>query len=154
MKTQISLGIRKVWSESSLSTWRKLGSLATHWVHSKDSDQTGRMPRPIWVFAERTLILLVLSCCSSNDLFVCCGVYGPVYSFKVISSRSVNLLTLFLGRKFRPPKGLPNQYLAQMFLLVTDNFLRENDCRHHFMINLHESYMAGLGLGLATHQMI
>ena len=29
-KTQISLGICPVWSESSLSTWRKLGSLATH----------------------------------------------------------------------------------------------------------------------------
>ena len=28
-KTQISLGIRPVWSESSLSAWRKLGSLAT-----------------------------------------------------------------------------------------------------------------------------
>ena len=32
-KTQISLGIRPVWSESSLSAWRKLGSLATHWAH-------------------------------------------------------------------------------------------------------------------------
>ena len=31
-KTQISLGIRPVWSESSLSAWRKLGSLATHWA--------------------------------------------------------------------------------------------------------------------------
>ena len=60
-KTQISLGIRPVWSESSLSAWRKLESLATHWAHSKDSDQTGRMPRLIWVFAGRTLILLVLS---------------------------------------------------------------------------------------------
>ena len=29
-KTQISLGIRQVWSESSLSTWRKRGSLTTH----------------------------------------------------------------------------------------------------------------------------
>ena len=29
-KTQISLGICPVWSESSLSTWRKLGTLATH----------------------------------------------------------------------------------------------------------------------------
>ena len=48
--------------ESSLSAWRKLGSLATHWVHSEDSDQTGRMPRLICVFAGRTLILLVLSC--------------------------------------------------------------------------------------------
>ena len=35
-KTQISLGIRPVWSESWLSLWRNLGTLATHWVHSKD----------------------------------------------------------------------------------------------------------------------
>ena len=35
-KTQISLGIRPVWSESSLSAWRKLGSLATYWAHSED----------------------------------------------------------------------------------------------------------------------
>ena len=53
-KTQISLGIRPVWSESLLSAWRNLGSLATHWVHSKDSDQTGWMPRLIWVFTGCT----------------------------------------------------------------------------------------------------
>ena len=51
-----------VWSESLLSAWRKLVSLATHWAHSEDSDQTGRMPRLIIVFAGRTIILLVLSC--------------------------------------------------------------------------------------------
>ena len=39
-----------VWSESSLSAWRKLGSLATHWAHSEDSDQTGRMP---WLLGLR-----------------------------------------------------------------------------------------------------
>ena len=44
-KTQISLGNRPVWSESSLPVWRKFGSLATHWANSEDSDQTGRMPR-------------------------------------------------------------------------------------------------------------
>ena len=60
-KTQISPSIRAVWSESSLSAWRRLESLATNWVHSEDSDQTGRMPTLIWVFAGRTLILLVLS---------------------------------------------------------------------------------------------
>ena len=38
-KTQISLGLCPVWSESSLSAWRNLGSLATHWAHSQDSDQ-------------------------------------------------------------------------------------------------------------------
>ena len=58
-KTQISLDIRAVWSESSLSTWRKLRSLAIHWVHSEDSDQ-------IWVFAGRIVILLVLSWGGSN----------------------------------------------------------------------------------------
>ena len=63
---RISLGIHPVWSESSLSAWRKLGSLATQWAHSGDYDQTGRMPRLIWIFAGRTLILLVLSCCGSN----------------------------------------------------------------------------------------
>ena len=49
---------RPVWSESSLSAWRNLGFLATHQVHSEDSDQTDKL---IWVFAGRILILLVLS---------------------------------------------------------------------------------------------
>ena len=35
-RTQISLGICPVWSESSPSAWRKLESLITHWAHSKD----------------------------------------------------------------------------------------------------------------------
>ena len=60
-KTRISLGICPVWSDSLSSAWRKLGSLATHWAHSEDSDQTGCMPRLIRVFAGRTVILLVLS---------------------------------------------------------------------------------------------
>ena len=67
-KTQISLGICPVWSESLLSAWRKLGSLATHWAHSEDSDQTGRMPRLIWVSTGRTRILLVWSRGSSNGI--------------------------------------------------------------------------------------
>ena len=53
-KTQISLRIRSDWSQSLLSAWRKLASLATHWVHSEDSDQTGQTPRLIWVFAGYT----------------------------------------------------------------------------------------------------
>ena len=48
--------LRSAWAstktdQSSMSAWRNLGSLATHWAHSEDSDQTGR-----------TLILLDLSC--------------------------------------------------------------------------------------------
>ena len=53
-KTQISLGICPVWSESSLSTWRSIGSSVIHWAHCKDSDQTGWMSRLIWVFAGPT----------------------------------------------------------------------------------------------------
>ena len=64
-RRQISLGIRPVWSESSLSTWRKLGSLATHWAHSKDSDQPGH-PLGARILSNLSLlgahILLVLSC--------------------------------------------------------------------------------------------
>ena len=52
---------RPVWSESSLSAWRKLGSLVTHWAYSEDSDQTGWLPRLIWVFAIRTKKAWVLS---------------------------------------------------------------------------------------------
>ena len=33
-KTQISLGLRPVWSESSLSAWRNLRFLATHWAQA------------------------------------------------------------------------------------------------------------------------
>ena len=56
-KTQISLGIRLVWSESSLSAGRIIWSLATKKAHTEDTDKTGRMPRLIWVFAERTATL-------------------------------------------------------------------------------------------------
>ena len=61
-KTQISLGILPVWSESSLSAWRNFVSLASHWARSEVSGQTVRMPGLIWVFAGCTFILLVLSC--------------------------------------------------------------------------------------------
>ena len=53
-KTEISLGIRPVWSESSLcAQWVAKDSSFLH-ADSKASDQTGRMPRLIWVFAGRT----------------------------------------------------------------------------------------------------
>ena len=52
-KLQISLGICPVWSECSLCAWKKFWSWASHWAHSEDSDQTGRMPWLIWVFAQR-----------------------------------------------------------------------------------------------------
>ena len=62
IKTQISLGIRPAWSESSLCTQWVAKDLRFLHADSEDSDQTGRMPRLIWVFAGRTATLLVMSC--------------------------------------------------------------------------------------------
>ena len=68
-KTQISLGIRPVWSESSLcAQWVAKGPSFLH-ADSEDSDQTGRMPRLIWVFAGRTVTLLVWSCRGSFIIY-------------------------------------------------------------------------------------
>ena len=59
--------LRSAWASAQSSQ----SSLYAQWVakdpsflhaDSKDSDQTGRMPRVIWVFAWRLAILLVLSC--------------------------------------------------------------------------------------------
>ena len=72
-KTQISLGIRPVWSESLLcAQWVAKGPSCFQ-ADSEDSDQTGRMPRLIWGLAGRTATLLVLSCRGSlrNSVFVC-----------------------------------------------------------------------------------
>ena len=70
-KTHISLGIHPVWSESSLCTqWVAQHPRFLH-ADSEDSDQTGRMPRPIWVFAGRTVILLVVSCRGSYEYTFC-----------------------------------------------------------------------------------
>ena len=66
VKTQISLGICPVWSELLLcAQWVAKDPRFLH-ADSEDSDQTGWMHRLIWVFAGRTLILLVLTCRGSN----------------------------------------------------------------------------------------
>ena len=77
-KTQISLSVRPVWSESSLSACRNLVSWASHWAQSEDSDQTGWMPRLIWVFAGRTVILLVLSW-GGSDASICFPQYNRYF---------------------------------------------------------------------------
>ena len=53
-KTQISLVIRPVWSESSLCAQLVAKDQSFLHADSEDSDQTGRMPKLIWVFAGRT----------------------------------------------------------------------------------------------------
>ena len=71
VKTQISLGICQVWSESSLSHKETLGpQLPIERTAKTESDQT--RPGLIWVFAGRTFILLVLSWGGSFSCNVTC----------------------------------------------------------------------------------
>ena len=53
-KTRNSLGIHPVWSESLLCTQWVAKDPNFLYADSEDSDQTGRMPRLIWVFGGRT----------------------------------------------------------------------------------------------------
>ena len=72
------------WSESLLCTqWIVKDPSFLH-ADSEYSDQTGRMPRLIWVFAGRTVILLVLSCGGSklfSDSSTSVGSRGPLCVF-------------------------------------------------------------------------
>ena len=52
-KTQISLGARPVWSESLLSAWKKLGSLATHSVHDSGYPHDGRADKNLYPHDRR-----------------------------------------------------------------------------------------------------
>ena len=76
-KTQISLGIRPVWSESSQCAQWVAKDPSFLRAGSEDSDQTGRLPRLIWVFAGCTFILLVLSCRGSFHKLVLVVVAWP-----------------------------------------------------------------------------
>ena len=58
-KTQPSL--LRVFTVRMMKPW----VLSYPWAHSEGCDQTGWMPRLIWVFVGRTLTLLVLSWCGS-----------------------------------------------------------------------------------------
>ena len=64
-KTQISLGIRPVWLESSLSAWRILGSLTTHWAHSEGDPSEDWSDWVDWVdtHADRRLRWAHISFC-------------------------------------------------------------------------------------------
>ena len=55
-ETQISLCIHTVSSESSLSAWRNFAALAIQNAPIEDYDQTARMRRLTWIFAERTYL--------------------------------------------------------------------------------------------------
>ena len=125
MSRDMTKSTKLVWSESSLcDQWVAKDPRFLH-VDSKDSDQTGRMSRLIWVFAGRTLIWLVLSCRGSNAhetaAFLCTPTNISMYRLPTwISGCSLSMA----------PWGKENMYLLNPFL-VSANRLKgpSKQCR-------------------------
>ena len=88
-KTQISLGICPVWSESSLSALRNVGSLATIKHIAKTLTSLGRYLGWFESSLGAQVILLGLSCCSSF-LQASCYPNGPNYSNRRVWTNSVD----------------------------------------------------------------
>ena len=139
-KTRISLGIRQVWSETSLSAWRSTGPLATHRAHSKDSDQTGQMPRLIWVFDRslrsivgfvmlRLILLLFdfhlppfyiiyfhyLTFPAHDNFYIINFATGLFFVFIIPQKSKAGLFYIHFSQKIKPHI---NQWLVRFFLLL------------------------------------
>ena len=103
------------------SARRNLGSLATHWAHSEESERTGRMSRLICVFAGRTLILMIFSCRGShianfaiNSQGNCTSLHvGTLINFTICSkiSLSVSIGTIYLAK-------VHHQFQVIFYLLI------------------------------------
>ena len=85
VKTQIGLGIRQVWSESSLCAQWVAKDPSFLQADSKDSDQTGRMSR----WSESSLgahaILLVLSRCGSYTVVNIYAIHLETLFFSIVA---------------------------------------------------------------------
>ena len=78
-------------TESSLSAWGCFGSLTTHRVLCKDSDQPAQMRRLIWVFAEH----------------ICSYEGGPFYAPPLKKWWGIMLYPLKFWVSVRPSVGAP-----------------------------------------------
>ena len=59
-QTQISLRIRTVWSESSLSAWMSFAYLTIQYLSCEDSDQAGECAELIWISLRKHAYLNIL----------------------------------------------------------------------------------------------
>ena len=98
-KTQISLGIRPVWSEFSLCTQWVAKDPSFLQADSEDSDQSGRMPRLIWVFAGCTChfvgFVMRRLICASKQSYHSSIRHGQGYSFLKGALRQFSCLLSF-----------------------------------------------------------
>ena len=124
--------LRSTWAsaqsdQSSLSEWRKLGSLATCWAHSKDWSVWG-MPRLIWAVNGHTFHFVGLSCGSSLDClwpgFGCVGslgVHAPEVSAHLVSAQSGLSTNL---------AGFSSKWAIQLAFWSEHSVLAENTCQN------------------------
>ena len=128
-KTQISLGVRPVWWESSLcAQWVAKEPSFLH-ADGQWTDQPGWMPRLIRVFAGCTVILLVLSWGGSFHVF-----YSPVNSSHIIPkllSPNYGDLRLKTQAQFNPyHKLICQRHQAAYILHSTNGMVLLNEVVH------------------------
>ena len=96
--------------QSLLSAWRKLGSLATHWAHNKDSDQPERMRRLIWVFNGRTCHFVGFVMRWLKLVYSCWWTEGPTHIWNnIIPQQNI---------KLRLPPSFYYTRICKKFLLL------------------------------------
>ena len=129
---EISLGICTVWSESSLCAQWVAKDPSFPYTDIEDSDQTGRIPRLIRVFAGRKLILLVLSCRGSfKRRTKSLSTVDFRKILKLSSSNRINFLILLIAsfvleiKMFTLPLRWMNQSVS--FIFFKKSFLRSCD---------------------------
>ena len=114
-KKKMWTSIRPVWSESSLCAQCVAKNPMLLHADSEDSDQTGRMPRLIWVFARRTAILLVLSCRESYTL-------GPKYPRYMYTRTYKTYTHLYWVQEIHEHINL-KEYISSIMLFGKKNIL-------------------------------
>ena len=118
-KTQYSLGIRPVWSESLACAQWVAKDPRFLYVDSEDSVQTERMPRLIWVFAGRTVILSVLSC-RASDVLECLQIMLVVFADVSLNGAvSFRLIWCFIKSQF--PRSLASFGNVSFHSVKNDN---------------------------------
>ena len=119
-----------VWPESLLSARKNFGSLATNWLHSKDSDQTGQLPRLIWSLLGAYAILLVLSWAGSNLKYTCRNNLH-LLKYRAHPGRARSLLSLVMLNKSKCHAHFcfsANQ-ITWSRLLIQIHILSDKQCR-------------------------
>ena len=90
--------VHTVWSKSSLSTWKKLGSLAIHWAHTEDSAKADLSLR--WVHSHfvgfdmsRLIVCFTFWCCGRAVILNLDILWRSVHDIKSFDPRGGFLIT-------------------------------------------------------------